>query len=159
MAVSASRSGNVQRAGSSGGGLVEIIDRVLDKGIVIDAWVRISLVGIELITIEARVVVASVDTYLKYAEAIGATALAARPQAMVEANSPAQQIASPEASLSRPSDDEVLRYLAEHADGLPISEMEKHFSIPRSRTEDIVNHLLDEHRVRKDDKRQVLLPA
>jgi gas vesicle protein GvpA/GvpJ/GvpM family len=48
MAVSASRSSNTQRAGSAGGGLVEIIDRVLDKGIVVDAWVRISLVGIEL---------------------------------------------------------------------------------------------------------------
>jgi len=59
--------------------LVEVIDRILDKGIVIDAWVRVSLVGIELITIEARVVVASVETYLKYAEAIGLTASAAAP--------------------------------------------------------------------------------
>ena len=56
--------------------LVEVIDRILDKGIVIDAWVRVSLVGIELLTIEARVVVASVDTFLKYAEAIGLTASA-----------------------------------------------------------------------------------
>ncbi len=53
--------------------LVEVIDRVLDKGIVIDAWVRVSLVGIELLAIEARVVVASVDTWLKYAEAVGLT--------------------------------------------------------------------------------------
>jgi len=51
--------------------LVEVVDRVLDKGIVIDAWVRASLVGIELLAIEARVVVASVETYLRYAEAIG----------------------------------------------------------------------------------------
>ena len=57
--------------------LVEVIDRILDKGIVVDAWVRVSLVGIELLTIEARVVVASVDTFLKYAEAIGLTASAA----------------------------------------------------------------------------------
>ena len=57
--------------------LVEVIDRILDKGIVIDAWVRISLVGIELLAIELRVVVASVETYLKYAEAIGLTATAA----------------------------------------------------------------------------------
>ena len=56
--------------------LVEVIDRILDKGIVIDAWVRVSLVGIELLAIEARVVIASVDTYLKYAEAIGLTAKA-----------------------------------------------------------------------------------
>jgi len=57
--------------------LVEVIDRILDKGVVVDAWVRVSLVGIELLTIEARVVVASVETFLKYAEAIGLTAQAA----------------------------------------------------------------------------------
>ncbi|MDI6839629.1 MAG: gas vesicle structural protein GvpA [bacterium] len=51
--------------------LVEVVDRILDKGIVIDAWVRISLVGIELLAIEARVVIASVETWLKYAEAVG----------------------------------------------------------------------------------------
>ncbi|MDP2857778.1 MAG: gas vesicle structural protein GvpA [Bacillota bacterium] len=54
--------------------LVEVLDRILDKGIVIDAWVRVSLVGIELLAVEARVVIASVETYLKYAEAIGLTA-------------------------------------------------------------------------------------
>ncbi len=57
--------------------LVEVIDRILDKGVVVDAWVRVSLVGIEILAIEARVVVASVETYLKYAEAIGLTATAA----------------------------------------------------------------------------------
>ena len=51
--------------------LVEVVDRILDKGVVIDAWVRISLVGIELLAIEARVTVASVETFLKYAEAVG----------------------------------------------------------------------------------------
>jgi len=50
--------------------LAEVLDRILDKGIVVDAWVRVSLVGIELLTIEARVVVASVDTFLHYAEEI-----------------------------------------------------------------------------------------
>ena len=54
--------------------LVDVVDRILDKGIVIDVWARVSLVGIELLAIEARVVVASVETYLKYAEAIGLTA-------------------------------------------------------------------------------------
>ncbi|WP_419897218.1 gas vesicle protein GvpJ [Roseomonas sp. USHLN139] len=53
--------------------LAEVIDRILDKGIVIDAFVRIALVGIELIAVEARVVVASVETYLRYAEAVGLT--------------------------------------------------------------------------------------
>ncbi len=59
--------------------LAEVVDRILDKGIVIDAWARVSLVGIELLAIEARVVVASVETFLKYAEAIGLTATAAAP--------------------------------------------------------------------------------
>ena len=59
--------------------LAEVVDRILDKGIVIDAWVKVSLVGIELLAIEARVVVAGVDTYLKYAEAVGLTAAAAMP--------------------------------------------------------------------------------
>ena len=57
--------------------LAEVIDRILDKGIVIDVWARVSLVGIEILAIEARVVIASVDTFLKYAEAIGLTATAA----------------------------------------------------------------------------------
>jgi hypothetical protein len=57
--------------------LVEVIDRILDKGVVIDALVRVSLVGIELLTIEARVVLASVETFLRYAEAVGLTAAAA----------------------------------------------------------------------------------
>lgn len=51
--------------------LAEVIDRILDKGIVIDAFVRVSLVGIEILTVEARVVIASVDTWLRYAEAVG----------------------------------------------------------------------------------------
>jgi gas vesicle structural protein len=59
--------------------LAEVVDRILDKGIVIDAWVKVSLVGIELLSVEARVVIASVETYLKYAEAIGLTASAAAP--------------------------------------------------------------------------------
>ena len=63
----------VERA-SGGTSLIDVLDRVLDKGIVIDAWVRVSLVGIDLITVEARVVVASIDTYLKYSEAVGSVA-------------------------------------------------------------------------------------
>ncbi len=56
--------------------LAEVVDRILDKGVVVDAWARVSLVGIELLAVEARVVVAGVDTYLKYAEAVGLTASA-----------------------------------------------------------------------------------
>ncbi len=60
--------------------LVEVVDRVLDQGIVIDAWSRVSVVGVQLLSIEARVVIASAETYLKYAAAIGLTATA-RPAA------------------------------------------------------------------------------
>src|SRR6476660_7205099 len=62
-----------------GTSLIDVLDRVSDKGIVIDAWVRVSLVGIDLITVEARVVVASIDTYLKYSEATGQATSASRP--------------------------------------------------------------------------------
>jgi hypothetical protein len=70
---------------SGGSSLIDVLDRVLDKGIGIDAWVRISLVGIDLITVEARVVVASIDTYLKYADAVGLVGLVSRPQLSAEA--------------------------------------------------------------------------
>ena len=70
----------VERA-AGGTSLIDVLDRVLDKGIIIDAWVRVSLVGIDLITVEARVVVASIDTYLRYAEALGITTPVARPAA------------------------------------------------------------------------------
>jgi len=64
---------------STGGSLIDILDRVLDKGIVIDAWVRVSLVGIDLMTIEARVVVASIDTYLHKADAFAGFLPLSRP--------------------------------------------------------------------------------
>ena len=70
----------VERA-AGGTSLIDVLDRVLDKGIVIDAWVRVSLVGIDLITVEARVVVASIDTYLKYSEAVGTVTPIAKPAA------------------------------------------------------------------------------
>jgi len=57
-------------AGPSPSGLADVIDTILDKGLVIDAYVRVSLIGIELLTIDARIVVASVDTYLRFAEAV-----------------------------------------------------------------------------------------
>lgn len=68
----------IERA-PGGSSLIDVLDRILDKGIVVDAWVRISLVGIDLITVEARVVIASIDTYLKYAEAVGITPTVSRP--------------------------------------------------------------------------------
>jgi predicted nuclease with RNAse H fold len=69
----------------SGSSLIDVLDRVLDKGNVIDAWVRVSLVGIDLVTVEARIVVASIDTYLKYSEAVGITTPVSRPREVVGA--------------------------------------------------------------------------
>ncbi|HEU4630977.1 MAG TPA: gas vesicle protein GvpJ [Gemmatimonadaceae bacterium] len=79
----------VERA-PGGSSLIDVLDRVLDKGIVIDAYVRVSLVGIDLVTVEARVVVASIDTYLKYSEAVGITAPVARPRELTAAPSVSQ---------------------------------------------------------------------
>jgi len=67
---------------SGGSSLIDVLDRVLDKGIVIDAWVRISLVGIDLISEHARVVVASSETYLRYAEGDGGPSMASRPSSV-----------------------------------------------------------------------------
>ena len=68
MTVSPASSGYLARPG--GGTLADVIDIILDKGLVIDAYVRVSLVGIEILTIDARIVIASVDTYLRFAEAV-----------------------------------------------------------------------------------------
>ena len=72
---------SVQRATTSAS-YIDVLDRVLDKGILIDAWMRVSLGGIDLISVEARIVVASIDTYLRYAEAMGITAPVARQPAL-----------------------------------------------------------------------------
>jgi hypothetical protein len=69
MAIAqASPSGYLSRPSPSG--LADVIDIILDKGLVIDAYVRVSLIGIEILTIDARIVIASVDTYLRFAEAV-----------------------------------------------------------------------------------------
>lgn len=71
MAITEARGTNsVIRSTPGGSGLYDVLELILDKGLVIDAYVRVSLVGIELLTIDARVVVASVDTYLRFAEAV-----------------------------------------------------------------------------------------
>ena len=69
MAVSTAQ--NRYAGGPSPSGLADVLDLILDKGLVIDLYLRVSLVGIELLTVDARIVVASVDTYLRFAEAVG----------------------------------------------------------------------------------------
>ena len=74
MAAHGSPSGYLERPRPSG--LADVIDIILDKGLVIDAYVRVSLIGIEILTIDARIVIASVDTYLRFAEAVNRLNLA-----------------------------------------------------------------------------------
>src|ERR687888_22947 len=69
VATHGTSSNYLQRAPSPSG-LVDVVDLILDKGLVIDAYIRISVIGIELVTIDARIVIASVDTYLRFAEAV-----------------------------------------------------------------------------------------
>jgi hypothetical protein len=69
IATHGTASNYLQRAPSPSG-LADVVDLILDKGLVIDAYVRIAVIGIELITIDARIVIASVDTYLRFAEAV-----------------------------------------------------------------------------------------
>jgi hypothetical protein len=77
-AVTTSR-GYLERPRPSG--LADVIDVILDKGLVIDAYVRVSLIGIEILTIDARIVIASVDTYLRFAEAVNRLDIASNDQA------------------------------------------------------------------------------
>src|SRR5213595_2686026 len=69
VATQGTASNYLQRAPSPSG-LADVVDLILDKGLVIDAYVRVAVIGIELITIDARIVIASVDTYLRFAEAV-----------------------------------------------------------------------------------------
>ncbi len=86
----------VERA-SGGTSLIDVLDRVLDKGIVIDAWVRVSLVGIDLLTVEARIVVASIDTYIKYSEAVSLAPTVSRPA--IESGRSSEDLLAENASL------------------------------------------------------------
>jgi hypothetical protein len=80
MAVATGGGGGGYAARPSPSGLADVIDIILDKGLVIDAYVRVSLIGIEILTIDARIVIASVDTYLRFAEAVNRLDLQAADQ-------------------------------------------------------------------------------
>jgi hypothetical protein len=70
MAVATRNGSNYLQRAPSPSGLADVLDVILDKGLVIDAYIRVSLIGIEILTIDARIVIASVDTYLRFAEAV-----------------------------------------------------------------------------------------
>ncbi|HEX6309048.1 MAG TPA: gas vesicle protein GvpJ [Longimicrobiales bacterium] len=94
----------VERA-AAGSSLIDVLDRVLDKGIVIDAYVRVSLVGIDLVSVEARIVVASVETYLRFAEAIALTGTSSRPMVPPPNTSEMDRIMAENAELRRKLDE------------------------------------------------------
>ena len=138
------------------GSLAEILNIILDKGIVIDAWARVSAVGIEILTIEARVVVASVETYLRYAEAIGLTALAAPPptQPALEGRRNGR-----DSNHRLPSADDVYGYLEDHPDGARLGEIAAYFDAPRREMGRVVDGLVDDGRARHDEERRLYLAA
>ena len=141
----------------SSSSLAELLNVILDKGIVIDAWARVSVVGIEILTIEARIVVASVDTYLRYAEAIGLTALAAAPPAQ---NGVAGRQNGHEREQGQlPSSDDVLDYLTDHPEGLRLGEMEAYFDAPRRELAEVVNQLVDDDKARQDEEHRLYFAA
>jgi len=83
VATRGTSSNYLQRAPSPSG-LADVLDVILDKGLVIDAYVRVSVIGIEVLTIDARIVIASVDTYLRFAEAVNRLDLAQTEMAGIE---------------------------------------------------------------------------
>jgi hypothetical protein len=125
----------VERA-AGGTSLIDVLDRVLDKGIVIDAWVRVSLVGIDLITVEARVVVASIDTYLKYSEAVGQVSPVSRPTAELTSH---QEMVAENAALraelaaSKSSRAELVAAAKKHTRAARAGALTKRSRVPRRR--------------------------
>lgn len=153
----AQRPSSVQKMGGSAS-LAELLNVILDKGIVIDAWVRLSVIGIEILTLEARVVVASVETYLRYAEAIGLTQLAAAPAEQGQQGAISQQNGN-QNGHHEISQDEVMGYLEDHPEGLRLGEMQAYFNAPRNDLQSMVNDLVEDNKARRDDEHKLYFPS
>jgi hypothetical protein len=133
-------------------GIADVLVVILDKGLVVDAWVRLSIIGIEILTVEIRAVIASVDTYLRYAEAIGLTTLAAAPRTVEPVSVPGflpnangnGNRASGLPLLNGPSDDDILAYLEAHPDGVRLSELQAYFGVERQSLETILSRLVQD---------------
>lgn len=156
-----SAQGNGARAGvqKMGGasGLADVLAVILEKGIVVDAWVRLSVIGIEILTLEVRAVIASVDTYLRYAEAIGLTSLAAAPrtsEASASAGNGRQAQLGP-----GPTAEEILAYLEAHKDGVRLSELQAYFGTERTRLETMLNRLVQGDMAVLDAQRGLYRPG
>jgi hypothetical protein len=160
MAVSydrmAGQRGSVQKMGGASS-LADVLNVILDKGIVVDAWVRLSVIGIEILTLEARVVVASVDTYLRYAEAIGLTQLAAAPPTQGQQNQQGQQGGNQNGrqQLTR---QQVMGYLDDHPEGLRPGELQAYFNAPRDDVQHVLGELVDNHQARRDQEHHLYYP-
>ena len=173
--------GGVQKMGGASG-LADVLAVILEKGIVVDAWVRLSIIGIEILTLEVRAVIASVDTYLRYAEAIGLTSLAAAPRTATEplalppdllggggggngngaARVPALPGVTPGiggAGIGGPTTDEILAYLEAHPDGVRLNELQSYFGTERSKLESILSKLVQEALALLDVTRGVYRPG
>src|SRR5215217_7524649 len=114
--------GAVQKMGGASG-IADVLVVILDKGLVVDAWVRLSIIGIEILTIEVRAVIASVDTYLRYDEAIGLTTLAAAPRTLEPPAFPSMLpggngYGAPASMPAGPTADDILAYIEAHPDGV-----------------------------------------
>ena len=144
----------VQKMGGASG-LADVLNVILEKGLVVDAWVRVSIIGIEILTLEVRAVIASVDTYLRYAEAIGLTTLAAAPRG----EQLTQAVTDLLPGLAIPTDEELLSYLEAHADGVRLSELQAYFGADRSELESVLDRLVAEGAARLDRERGVYLPG
>jgi hypothetical protein len=137
---------------SESASLAALVDVILDKGIVIDTWARVSVLGLELLTIEGRMVVTSVETYLRYADALARITPAAPP--------PRQWVVSGgEDEHDRVLEGEVLRHLSEHPEGLPPASLQALLDAPRERVNEVLGHLAEEHRVRRDEDHNLYLPG
>jgi gas vesicle structural protein len=134
--------------------LADVLTVLLEKGLVVDAWVRLSVIGIEVLTLEARVIVASVDTYLRYAEAIGQTALASPPAAQQR-----ERGGGEERDRAQLDEDEVLSYLEEHPDGVRLGELQAYFDAPRREMRELLDDLVEQETIRRDEERRLYLPA
>lgn len=146
MSFSSPRVAHAQPVPKMGGasGLADVLTVVLDKGIVVDVWARVSIIGIEILTVEARIVIASVETYLRYAEAIGLTGLAAAPRGGY-ANG----------RVEAPDKEEIFAYLEDHPEGLRLGEMESYFDVPRHEIAEVVEELVEDERVQRDDEQKL----
>jgi hypothetical protein len=160
MAIQSAQSTQGPPAGRQSGSasLAELVSVILDKGIVIDAWARVSIIGIEILTVEARAVVASVDTYLRYAEAIGLTALASAPgnqQGQTAAAGQGEQ----RGQQQLPSPDQVRGYLENHPQGVQLNDLQAYFDAPRDDLENVLQELVAGKKAREDAESNTYLPA